>query len=319
MEYKDYYQILGVSKQANEKEIKRAYRKLAQKYHPDKNPGNKTAEEKFKTINEAYEVLGNPANRAKYDQLGQNYHRYQQMGGNPADFDFSQWFSQGGGQQRVNVDFGDLFGGRGGGMSDFFSAIFGGGFGQQQQRPRGGMGDMFGQQMTSLNTEQIVEITLEEAYRGTTRTFSQNGSQFTAKIPAGAKTGSKIRLRGKGNTGPGKRGDMFLVVKVLPHTLFKRAGDNLEVKVKVDALTAVLGGTVSVPTLTGPVNLTIPPGTQGGQTHRLKGKGMPHLHDNNRKGDLMAKIHIRIPTQLSDQERALYEQLARLSQGQPIQ
>ncbi len=211
------------------------------------------------------------------------------------------------------MDFGDLFGG---GASDFFNTIFGGGLNQQ----RGGrMEDLFGRQPANLNVEQPVEITLEEAYHGTTRTFSQNGSQFTAKIPAGAKTGSKIRLRGKGNASPrGGRGDLFLVVKVQPHAVFKRAGHNLHVTVKVDALTAVLGGQVSVPTLTGPVNLTIRPGTQGGQTHRLKGKGMPYLGDNSLKGDLMAKIHIRIPKELSAEERKLYEQLALMAEGQTV-
>lgn len=316
MEYKDYYQILGVSKKASEKEIKRAYRKLAQQYHPDKNPGNNTAEEKFKAINEAYEVLSNAENRSKYDQLGQNYHRYQQMGGNPNDFDFSQWFNAGGANQyqRVNVDFGDLFGGSGG-MSDFFNAIFGGGL---RQRGTAGMDEMLGRRAAASHLEQPIEITLEEAYHGTTRTFSQNGDQFTAKIPAGAKTGSKIRLRGKGNPGPGgHRGDLYLVVKVLPHPTIKRVGNNLHVTVKVDAITAILGGKVPVPTLSGPVNLTIRPGTQGGQTHRLKGKGMPHLRDSNQKGDLLAKIHIRIPKKLSEKERDLYEQLARLTQGQP--
>ncbi|MCA9977615.1 MAG: DnaJ domain-containing protein, partial [Anaerolineales bacterium] len=162
MEYKDYYKILGVSKQADEKEIKRAYRKLAQKYHPDKNPGNKSAEEQFKAINEANEVLGNPDNRAKYDQLGQNYHRYQQMGGNPADYDFSQWFSGGRGQgQRVNVDFGDMFGGSSAGMSDFFNVIFGGSMGQQRTASRN---DFFGRQSVNPDIEQTVEISLEEAY-----------------------------------------------------------------------------------------------------------------------------------------------------------
>ncbi|MEJ2749636.1 MAG: J domain-containing protein [Anaerolineae bacterium] len=316
MEYKDYYQILGVSKQADEKEIKRAYRKLAQKYHPDKNPGDKAAEEKFKTINEAYEVLGNPENRAKYDQLGQNYHRFQQMGGNPADFDFSRWASGGGQSQRVNVDFGDLFGGSGG-MSDFFNAIFGGSMGQQRTRRSGGMPGYFDQQMVNLDIEQPVEISLEEAFHGATRTFSQDGQQFSAKIPAGAKTGSKIRLRGKGNRGGNKQGDLYLIVKVLPHPTFKRAGNNLKVTVKVDVVTAVLGGKVEVPTLTGPVKLTIPPGTQGGQTYRLTGKGMPHLNHTEKKGDLLAKINITVPKSLSMEEQALYEQLAQLRQGQP--
>jgi curved DNA-binding protein len=319
MEYKDYYQTLGVSKKADEKEIKRAYRKLAQKYHPDKNPGNKSAEEKFKAINEAYEVIGNPENRAKYDQLGQNYHRYQQMGGNPADFDFSQWFSGGGRGERVNVDFGDIFGGgSSGGMSDFFNAIFGGGMGNMNQRRAGGMSDLFGQQAVNLDIEQPVEISLEEAYSGAERTFSQNGDTFTAKIPAGAKTGSKIRLRGKGNPGPQGRGDLYLIVKVLPHKTFKRVGNNLEVAVKVDVVTAVLGGKVEVPTLTGPVFLTIPPGTQGGQTHRLKGKGMPQLRNQEMKGDLLAKINIRIPKDLSPEEKELFEQLAHLQEGQPV-
>lgn len=316
MEYKDYYKILGVSKQADEKEIKRAYRKLAQKYHPDKNPGNKSAEERFKAINEANEVLGNPENRAKYDQLGQNYHRYQQMGGNPADYDFSQWFSGGGGSrgQRVNVDFGDMFGGSGS-MSDFFNAIFGGSMGQRRSP---GMNDYFGRQPLNPDIEQTVEISLEEAYHGATRVFSLNGEQFSAKIPSGAKTGSKIRLRGKGNQGPQGRGDLFLVVKVLPHPTFKRVGNNLHVMVKVDVLTAVLGGKVEVPTLTGPVHLTIPAGTQGGQTHRLKGKGMPQLNDNEIKGDLLAEINISTPKHLSPAERDLYEQLAQLKEGQPV-
>lgn len=318
MEYKDYYQILGVSKQAGEKEIKRAYRKLAQQYHPDKNPGNKAAEEKFKSINEAYEVLGNPENRAKYDQLGQNYHRFQQMGGNPADFDFSQWFSGGGQSRRVNVDFGDLFGGNSGGMSDFFNTIFGGGMGQQRAQRGGNMHGFFDQQAINLDLEQTVEISLEEAFHGATRTFSQDGQEFTAKIPAGAKTGSKIRLRGKGNRAANRQGDLYLIVKVLPHPTFKRVGNNLQVTVKVDVVTAVLGGKVEVPTLTGPVKLTIPPGTQGGQTHRLKGKGMPHLHNNELKGDLLAKINIRVPQDLSMEEQTLYEQLAQLRQGQPV-
>lgn len=306
MEYKDYYKILGVTKNADEKAIKSAYRKLARQYHPDRNPDNKVAEDKFKEINEAYEVLGNPDNRSKYDQLGANYHRYKQMGGNPGDFDFSQWMNQASGQQ-VNFDFGDLgdlFGG-GGGNSSFFESIFGG---AQRQ---GGFGGR--QQQANLDVEQTVEISLEEAHQGTTRTFSQNGDRFTAKIPAGADSGMKIRLRGKGTQSPYGVGDLFLVVKVKPHATYERKKSNLRTEVSVDVLTAVLGGKITVPTMTGNVKLTVPAGTQGGQAFRLKGRGMPHVKHKDQFGDLVATVSISIPKQLSDEERELYRQLAQLA------
>jgi curved DNA-binding protein len=311
MEYKDYYQILGVSKNADEKEIKRAYRQLARQYHPDKNPNNHLAEERFKEINEAYEVIGNADNRVKYDQLGRNYHRFRQMGGDPNSFDFSQWFSGGGNggphRQQVNVE--DLFGGAGG-FSDFFNTIFGGRANRAGSSP---FGQSF-QQPINRDVEHTVNITLEEAYQGTTRTLNyEGGEQFTAKIPAGSKTGTKVRLRGKGSGGSG---DLYLIVRVDPHPQFKRDGDNLAVTVDVDVLTAVLGGKVTVPTLTNPVTLTIPAGTQGGRTFRLKGKGMPHLRDNQQYGDLLAQVNIRVPETLSDEERRLYQQLAALVQRQ---
>jgi curved DNA-binding protein len=309
MEYKDYYSILGVGKDADAKEIKRAYRKLARQHHPDKNPGNKASEEKLKEINEAYEVIGSPENRAKYDRLGRNYHRFQQMGGNPADFDFSKWFGAGGRGRRANVHMGEMFGGTAGsaGFSDFFESIFGSrGFGQarrQQQNSYGRLG---------RDIEQTINLTLEEAYHGTTRTLSQNGNKFTARIPRGAKSGTKIRLRGKGNPGPGGAGNLYLVVHVQPHPVFERDGHTLRVNVEVDVLTAVLGGSVTVPTLAGPVSLTIPEGTQGGQTFRLTGRGMPHLRDGDSLGDLLAKVQIRVPKQLSNEQRAHYEELAKL-------
>jgi curved DNA-binding protein len=205
----------------------------------------------------------------------------------------------------VNIDFGDLFGGgSSGGMSDFFNAIFGSG----GARPAGGAG-------RSYDMEQSIEITLEEAYQGTTRTFSHNGQQFTAKIPAGAKTGTKVRLKGKGQARPsGEQGDLLLAVQVRPHEVFERNGQTLSVSVAVDVVTAVLGGKVKLPTLTGPVNLTIPAGTQGGQTFRLRGKGMPRLRSQNQYGDLLVTINITVPQKLGDEERALYEQLAALRQ-----
>lgn len=313
MEYKDYYRVLQIDRNASETDVKRAYRKLARQYHPDTNPEDRSAEERFKEINEAYEVLGNPENRAKYDQLGRNYHRYQRMGGAPGGFDFSQWATAGGpgGYQRVNIDMDDLFSG-GGGFSDFFDAIFGGG-----RRTRNRSADsIFGSQaqQATQNMEQQIEITLEEAFHGTTRSLArEGGEQFTAKIPRGARTGTKIRLRGKGNPGPAGPGDLYLVVKVLPHSTFRRDGDKLKTTIPVDVVTAVLGGKVSVPTLTGPVKLTIPPGTQGGRTFRLKGKGMPNLRDKNRYGDLLASVRIEIPKSPGDEELELYEKLAAIS------
>lgn len=316
MEYKNYYRILSVDKNADEKEIKRAYRKLAREYHPDKNPDDKVSEEKFKEINEAYEVLGNPENRAKYDQLGRNYHRYQQMGGAPGGFDYSQWAAAGGPggrYQQVNIDVDDLFGGSGS-FSDFFNTIFGGSFRSQDRN----VNSAFGRQARAVNLdmEHRVNITLEEAYHGTTRTLSkENGETFTAKIPPGAKTGTKIRLRGKGLQSSSGTGDLYLIIRVEPHDLFKRDAERVKVTIPVDMLTAVLGGKVNVPTLAGSVNLTIPSGTQGGRIFRLKGKGMPALRNHEQFGDLFATVQIRVPDQLSEEERRLYDQLAEISKS----
>jgi curved DNA-binding protein len=312
MEYKDYYKILQVDKSASDKEIKKSYRKLARKFHPDKNPEDKQSEDKFKEINEAYEVLGNEENRAKYDQLGRSYHRFQQMGGAPSGFDYGQWSSSpgGGGFRRVNIDMDDLFSG-GGGFSDFFNTIFGG---ARQGRP-GTMNERFQRQPQAVgqDIEQPIEITLEEAYHGTTRTLlREDNERLTAKIPPGAKTGTKVRLKGKGGAGATGYGDLYLKIKVRRSSEFERRGNNLMVKVPLDVATAVLGGKVSVPTLSGPVMLTIPAGTQGGRTFRLKGKGMPHLRDSNEHGDLLATILIRVPEELTEEERRLYEDLAEI-------
>ena len=299
MEYKDYYKILGVSKSADEKAVKTAYRKLARKYHPDQNPDNPAAEEKFKDINEAYEVLGDADNRSQYDRLGANYHRWKQSGGAGGFQDFAG--SYGG----INPE--DLFGGGQGGFADILSSLFG-----QQM---GGAGGGFSQQRAQplrQDTEQQIDVTLEEAYSGGSRILVDGrGERFEVKIPKGAKTGTKVRLRGKGNRG----GDLYLIIRVQNHAQYERDDQDptlLYTTVPVDNLTAILGGEVRVGTLKGAINLKIAPGTQGGQKVKLRGRGMPDLRQNDRYGDLMADIQISIPTNLSAEERELYEQLSAL-------
>jgi len=303
MDYKDYYKILGVSKSATEKEIKSAYRKLAQKYHPDRNPGNQKAEDKFKEINEAHEVLGDPQKRAKYDQLGSSYAQWERAGRPGGGFDFGQWTSGRSGGTRVEYrDLNDLFGG--GGFSDFFTSLFGGGFGEPATRTST-------RRVRGEDMEQPVEVSLEEAYHGTERTLIKGERRLTVKIPPGARTGTKVRVAGEGSLGQ-ISGDLYLVVNVRPHARFRREGDDLHVDMPIELYTALLGGEVRVPTLIGDVVLTIPPETQSGRTFRLAGKGMPKLRQPTEHGDLYAHAVIRIPTHLTDEERKLVTQLAAL-------
>jgi curved DNA-binding protein len=310
MEYKDYYKILGVDRNASEKEIKKAYRKLARKHHPDVNPGDEGAEERFKEINEAHEVLSDPDKRKKYDQLGASWRQYRSTGGDPRGFDWGQWYAQpgGGGVHVEYADLSDLFGG-GGGFSDFFSAIFGG-----MGRGRGAAWNMGGQPRAASGQdfEQEVEITLEEAFSGTTRVLQKDGRRLEVKIPAGVRTGSKVRMRGEGGEGfgGGTKGDLYLRVRVLPHRSLERKGDDLHCELPVDLYTAILGGEVKVPTLKGGAMLRIPPETQGGKTFRLKGQGMPRLKDNEKRGDLYAKVRVKVPENLSERERELFTELA---------
>lgn len=302
MDYKDYYKILGVSKNASEKEIKSAFRKLAQKYHPDKNPGDKAAEEKFKDINEAYEVLGDAQKRAKYDQLGASYAQWERAGRPGGGFDWGPWATGGDGTRVEFRDLNDLFGGAGG-FSDFFNTLFGGGGASTTFRNR--------VQMRGDDLDQPLEITLEEAYAGTERTLVKDGRRVRVSIPRGARTGTRVRIKGEG--GPGQPpGDLYLVVKVRPHERFERDGDDLWLDMPIDLYTAVLGGEARIHTLDSEVVLTIPPETQAGKTFRLSGRGMPRLREPNTFGDLYARAVVKIPTHLSDRERALFQELAAL-------
>jgi len=321
---KDYYQILGVSRNASEKEIKQAYRRLARKHHPDLNPGDKSAEAKFKEINAAYEVLSNPEKRKKYDQFGEQW-------------EYAEQFAKSGGQERVRWDFG-----RGGtnfeygdlsGFSDIFSSLFGdSGIGSRMRGPRRGQ-----------DIESPIEVTLEEAYHGSTRVIQLqtvepctacggtgrvgnrvcticNGAggkiipkRLEVKIPAGVRDGSRIRIAGEGGSGRagGNKGDLYLVAKVLPHKLFERKGDDLYSEVSVPLATAMLGGEVRLPTLNGNLSLKIPPETQNGKVFRMAGKGMPQL-GNNKYGNMFAKVKVVLPTNLTEEERKLFERLRSL-------
>ncbi len=316
MEYKDYYKILGVDRKASEEEIKRAYRKLVRQHHPDVNPDDPTAEERFKEINEAHEVLSDPEKRRKYERLGADWQRWRQAGGRPDGFDWGRWTTQQPGGGRVHVhygDIGDLFG-EASPFSDFFNAIFGGvggmggmgaAPGRTQYQPRSRQGQDY---------EQEVEITLEEAYRGARRLLSKDGKRLEVKIPPGVRTGSRVRIAGEGaaGIGGGQTGNLYLRVKIAPHPHFERKGHDLHCSVPLDLYTALLGGEVRVPTLDGDVQLKIPPETRNGRTFRLTGRGMPHLRQPEQRGDLYATVQVHLPQGLSQRERELVEELARL-------
>jgi curved DNA-binding protein len=309
MEYKDYYAVLGVKKQATEKEIRQAFRRLARQYHPDVNPNNKEAEEHFKEINEAYEVLSDPEKRRQYDEVGADWEHYQRA--QP---------QQGGGgfrtQRMRTEDFADLFGDESP-YSDFFEQIFGGG-----GQVRGG-GAPRPQRGPDLEAE--VEVTLAEAAHGTTRVLRVAGEdgqsrQLEVRIPPGVRTGTRVRVAGQGESGRagGPRGDVYLVVQVLPHSLFEREGDDLRLRTSVAMTTMLLGGEVAIPTLDGQVMLRIPSGTADGKTFRLRGKGMPHQGRSDQHGDLLAEVHAAIPQRLSAEQRRLMEQFAELESGEPV-
>jgi len=303
MEYKDYYQILGVPRNASASDIKGAYRKLAMQYHPDRNPGDKQAEERFKEMNEAYQVLSDPQKRARYDQLGADYSKWQQQGNPGGNFNWGQWTAQpGSGYQQVDIN--DLFGDST--FSDFFRSIFGG-MGEAQAVRGRGRG-----RAPAMQEPQPVSISLKEAYTGTTRTLQVGNRRMEVKLPAGADTGTKIRVAGKGPAGPGGNpSDLYLVLEVAEDPEFERDGNDLHTQVTIDVFKAILGGEVEVRTLTGKVVLTIPPGTQPEQVFRLAGRGMPQLKTPGVKGDLYVLVKVLIPKELNTRQKSLLEQASK--------
>lgn len=313
MEFKDYYAVLGVAKTATDDEIKRAYRKLARKYHPDLNPGDKTAEAKFKEINEANEVLGDPEKRRKYDELGSNWRAYEQQAASGAQQ--GPWSQAGGGARYRTVtpdEMQDILGGDP--FSDFFHTFFGGAAEPQTEGRRSRSRSKRG-----ADVEAQTDLTLEEAFQGTTRRagIDRNGTSRTVevRIPAGIKDGARVRATGEGSPAPpgGTAGDLYLTVRVLPHARFERRGQDLHTRLPVPVTTAVLGGEVEVPTLAGTtLRLKIPEMTAAGRVFRLRGHGMPTVGSSER-GDLYATAELQIPNVLSTDERKHYEALRDLA------
>lgn len=314
MEYRDYYKVLGVERNASPEEMKKTYRKLAMKYHPDKNPGDKQAEERFKDINEAYEVLSDKTKRARYDQLGESYQTWQQQGGQPGNFNWEQWTSGAGRGGATRVEVGDLEDLFGGGFSDFFESIFGGMRGGAQRTSTRSSTRTSARPVAVPRTyEQPVTITLAEAYHGTKRILQMDNQKLEVKIPAGVKTGSKVRMSGIGPVGRGGiASDIHLVIEVAPDGRFERKGDDLYTDITIDLYTAVLGGSAPVTTMNGNVILTIPQGTQPGQSIRLAGKGMPKLKSKDTFGNLYARIKVTLPKQITEEQRKLFMQLQKL-------
>ncbi|MDD2312417.1 MAG: J domain-containing protein [Petrimonas sp.] len=316
MDYKDYYKILGVSKSASQDEIKKAYRKLAVKYHPDKNKGDILAEERFKEIGEAYEVLKDPDKRKKYDQLGASWKEYQHAGaGNGAGgFDFSQFGgAPGGGSFYYEGDIGDMFGGGGNGFSDFFNAFFGGMGGMGGSRMSNGFSGFNTRTASQKGSDYQAEmnITLAEAYSGTTRILTVNGQKLRATIKPGAYDGQELRIKGKGGQGynGGTPGDIYIKLKIVPDSNYELQGNDLIYKANVDLYTATLGGKIEVNALAGKLSLNVPKGSQPGSKLRLKGKGMPVFNKPGISGDLYVQLNVNIPRNLSEEEIDLFRKL----------
>jgi DnaJ-class molecular chaperone len=320
VDYKDYYKVLGVNKNATEKEIRQAYRKLARKYHPDVNPGDKTAEEKFKEINEANEVLSDPEKRKEYDELSDYYQQYGRVPGAPGYRRAER--GPGGGTYQYRTmneeDMNDIFGGQSP-FSDFFEQFFGGGagFAPGEMGARTRTAGRAQQRATvGQDVESTIEVTLGEAYSGATRVFElpqPDGTtkRIEVKIPPGVDNGSRIRIARQGAQGTAGRGDLYLVVRVLPDPRYTREGTTLRTRVDVPLAIAMLGGEAPLQLPDGRrIMLRIPEGTQNGKSIRIRGKGMPQLGHPDKHGDLYAEVWVVLPTHLNDEQRHLFEAFA---------
>jgi DnaJ-class molecular chaperone len=332
VDFKDYYTTLGVSKTATDKEIKQAFRKLARKYHPDVNPGDKGAEAKFKEVNEANEVLSDPVKRKKYDELGANWRQYENAppgaggpfgGGAPfgggwstgqGPFDSTQG-RQGGYRTMTPEEMEEMFGGGGGSpFSDFFNTFFGGMGGDEE--PMGGRTRARSRARKGQDVEHPFELDLEDAIKGSVQRLQlrHDGHARTVevRIPAGVTDGSRVRVAGEGGRGTGSAasGDLYLRVQLKPHPVFDVKGRDVYTRAKVPVPVAVLGGEIDVVTPEHKtLRLKLPAGTQSGQKFRLRGHGLPSVGKPDERGDLYANIDIDIPKTLSEDERRHYEAL----------
>ena len=302
----DLYQTLGVGRDASKEEIKKAHRKLALKYHPDKNPDDKEAAERFKRIQEAYDVLSDEQKRAAYDQYGADFEKIRGSGWNPG--------AGAGGFDGLDLE--QIFGGAGpggvqfeGGFSDFFEQMMGGGGRAAGARGRGGRRQQRAAPQKGQNLQHELELPMELAIAGGDTEFYLNGEKLAVTIPAGIESGKKMRLREQGHPSPngGPRGDLILLIRVSDHPHFRRIGQNLELTLPVSVAEAALGAKVDVPTPSGTVTLTIPPGTSSGKRLRLKGQGVKKT--NGSSGDLIVELHIHLPEQLDEESKKLVEQL----------
>ena len=302
MEFKDYYKILGVDKNATKDDIKKVFRRLAKKYHPDKNPGDKASEEKFKEVTEANEVLSDPEKRKKYDQLGSNWKQYQNAGPE-ANGRYRNYQSGNQGEGAAySGNFDELFGNVGG-FSDFFESFFGGrANSSKQSHPRKGK-----------DYEASLSISLEEAHHGTEKEFTLDGKKIRIKITPGIDHGKKLRLKHQGSEGiaGGEKGDLYINIKIENHAQFERKGNDLYYNLNVDLFTAVLGGKKPLKTLDGKtINVNIPPETESGTSFRIKEMGMHHSNNPNMRGDLFVKVNVKLPKHLSTKEIELFKELS---------